>query len=128
MNEGNNLHVRNQLARVLFDLGKYTSSLAQLQQSVQIDKNQPEVFALAGNSLLKINRPLEAEAALNTALNLNNRTELAYKGLIDLYTQQRENGKLLDILKRYYSTLYPQGEDARIIKGRIDSLQAVLKK
>jgi len=128
MNEGHNLHLRNQLAKVLFDLGKYTSALAQLQQSVQIDRNQPEVFALAGNSLLKIDRPREAEAALNTALNLNNRTELAYKGLIDLYTQQRENGKFLDILKRYYSTLYPQGEDARIIKGRIDSLQKALKK
>jgi tetratricopeptide (TPR) repeat protein len=128
MNEGNNLPVRNQLARVLYEQGKYTAALVQLQQSVQIDKNQPEVFALAGNALLKSGHLGEAEAALSTALNLNNRLESAYMGLIELYTGRKENLKLLDVLKRYYSTLYLQSEDAKKIKKSIDSLQIMLKK
>jgi tetratricopeptide (TPR) repeat protein len=128
MNEGGNLYIRNQLAKVLYDQGKYEAALVQLQRSVQTDKNQPEVFALAGNALLKLDHLSEAEAALSTALSLNNRSEFAYKGLIELYTNKKDNLKLFDALRRYYSTLYPQSEEAIMIKTRIDSLQVLLKK
>jgi len=128
MNENTNLKIRNQLARVLYDQGKYTAALVQLQNSVQMDKNQPEVFALAGKALMKTDHPGEAEAALSTAVNLDSRNESGYEGLIELYTRTGNDQKLLDVLKRYYATLYPQSQESRNIRNRIDSLQSFLKK
>lgn len=127
MNEGTNIKARNQLAKILYEQGNYAGALNQLQHSIQIDRNQPEVFALAGKTLIILNKLPEGEAALNTALVMDSRLTSAYQDLIEFYTRQNERQKLLDILKRYYGILYPRTEEAIKIKERIDSLKKVLE-
>jgi 4-amino-4-deoxy-L-arabinose transferase-like glycosyltransferase/tetratricopeptide (TPR) repeat protein len=120
--EVDNYPLRNRLAQVLYNMGKYNAALNQLEQSVRANPNQPTVLALAGSALLHVNQPVPAEGVLQRAISLNPQMEQPYRDLIELYQAQKQRGKLLDILKRYYGII-PRGTDkAKEIRSMIDQL------
>lgn len=120
--EVENVTARNQLAQVLFDLGKYEQTLAQLGFSIKYKPDQPQVYVLAGRSLLKLNKVKEAEGVFHKTLTIDNQIEAPYNELIQIYIAQKEKLKLFDILKRYYAILPPKSQKANEIRKQIDEL------
>lgn len=121
--EVGNLSVRNHLAQVLYDLGQYDACLRQLQMSVSQDAAQPQVFALAGSALRRINRPREAEAVLQKALALDRTLDVPYLELRELYAGEDDRAKLIGILSQYLSVLPGGSSRAREITQQLDSLK-----
>ncbi len=120
--EVENITMRNQLAQVLFDLGRYEQSLVQLGLSIQYKPDQSHVYVLAGRSLLKLNKVKEAEGVFHKTITIDNRLAAPYLELIQLYTIQNEKLKLFDILKRYLAILSPKSQEANEVKKQIKEL------
>lgn len=121
--EVENLMLRNQLGQVLFDMGKYEPALGHLGISIQKNPDQPNVYALAGSALRKLKKYPQAEAALFKAISSQKEFELPYLELIQLYSEQGDKNKLLDILKRYAAILPQYSNKWSEIKKQIQELQ-----
>ena len=121
--EIDNVPMRNQLAEVYFNLGKYEDALQQLEISLRNNQNQPKLFLLAGNALLKLNRLQLGEGVLQKAISLDPNFEQPYLELINLYTSQHDKVKLIQILKRYYYTLPTESEKAKGVRADIERLE-----
>ncbi len=106
--EPDNLEARFTLARVRLTLGDNEAALAEIQQLAFRDPSRPEVFVFAGDVLMNLGRGEEAENSLWKALKIDDRYPAAYEDLIDYYTRNKMNPKLLQTLKQYRMIL-PQG-------------------
>ncbi len=121
--EVDNVPLRNQLAQILFHLGKYEATLRHLELSLRRDQNQPRVYALAGSSLIKLNKLKEAVGVLNKAISIDPKFEQPYLELAELYRSTRDKMGLLDILKRYLAILPGESEQANKIRAQIEQLK-----
>jgi tetratricopeptide (TPR) repeat protein len=121
--EVNNYPLRNRLAQVLYNLGDYSGALNQLQLSIQLNPNQPDVLALAGSALIRINQGPVAEGILQKVIQMDPLIDLPYEELIQLYTRMRNKSKLLDILNKYSKVLPPSGERTSAIKNLIQQVE-----
>jgi len=121
--EVENLTVRNQLAQVLFEQGKYELALAHLAISIQKYPNQPEVYTLAGSALRKLKKYPQSEAALNKAIEIQKDYEPAYVELLQLFDEQKDKVRLLDILKRYLAILPENSNKSNEIRKQIQELR-----
>jgi tetratricopeptide (TPR) repeat protein len=120
--EVENYPLRNQLAQVLYNEGKYAAALTQLEQSIRINPNQATVLALAGSSLIHVGQAQAAEGVLQRAVTLDPNLDQPYQDLIELYQAPKERLKLLDILKRYYGVIPHNTDKANKIRSMIDRL------
>jgi 4-amino-4-deoxy-L-arabinose transferase-like glycosyltransferase/tetratricopeptide (TPR) repeat protein len=123
--EVENVSVRNTLAQVLFNMGKFPSTLNHLQISLKYDPNQAPVFALAGSALMQLGRTKEAEVVFQRALLLNGSLELPYLELINLYTAEKDKMKLTDILTRYRRILPPGSTKSEEVTRRLEIVKGM---
>ncbi len=106
--EVENFPMRNLLAQVMVNLGRYEPALTQLLTSLKQKPDQPEAFALAGHALLMLKHYREAEPTLQKAISLNGSLPSPYEDLIMLYTDN-QSWKELALVLRHYSKILPAG-------------------
>ncbi|MBA4312635.1 MAG: hypothetical protein C0417_08395 [Chlorobiaceae bacterium] len=123
--EYQNIPLRNQLGELLLREGKYEEALKHLGISLQQDPKQPNVYILGSKALRNLKKYTPAEAALYKAVEIKQDFEPAYLELIEIFSEQKNNGKLIDALKRYYAILPPQSQKANDVKERIQKLQKI---
>ncbi len=121
--EVENYPLRNMLAQVEINLGKYEPALTQLQHSLQTSPNQQQLFALAGHALLMLHHDREAAPTLLKALSVNTKSQPVYEDLITLYTEEHDKPALLAILKQYERILPPNSPRAKEIQLQMSNLQ-----
>ncbi len=118
-----NIGLRNQLASIYYDLGRYDDALKQLQLSLRFNQKQPGVFGLAGRALLQLGKFVEAEATLAKALNMNPKNEAAYEDLYELYTKLNRTDNMKVVLEQYVKILPTNSPKLERIKKRIEELK-----
>jgi tetratricopeptide (TPR) repeat protein len=123
--EYQNLPLRNQLGELFLREEKYEEALKQLGISLQQDQKQLSVYILGAKALRGLKKYTPAEGALYKAIEYKQDFEPAYLELIELFSEQKNNGKLIDALKRYYAILPPQSQKATEIRKRILKLQEI---
>lgn len=122
--EYQNVDLRNQLGDLLLKMGKDEEALRHLGVSLQLNPRQTLPYLLGSKALRKLQQFSPAEGALQRCLEYNPNYQPAYLELIDLYTAQKEDDKLLDVLKRYYATLPLKDGNRKDVQERIRGLQA----
>ncbi|MBI5022264.1 MAG: glycosyltransferase family 39 protein [Ignavibacteriales bacterium] len=125
--EYQNLPLRNLLGELLLSEEKYEEALKHLGLSLQQDPKQLYVYILGSKALRGLKKFPPAEAALYKAIEYKQDFGPAYLELIELFSEQKNDGKLIDVLKRYYAILPPQSRKAIEVHERIQKLQKVIK-
>jgi tetratricopeptide (TPR) repeat protein len=112
-----------ELAWTLFKIGEFDEVLSVTERALAISPVQPEILALQGNALLRLNRWNEGEVSLIRSLEMNDKLEIAYLGLEYVYRTRNDTQRLIDILSRYLRILPPGSENALRIQGRLQELR-----
>jgi tetratricopeptide (TPR) repeat protein len=122
--ETDNLELRNRYATVLFLLGKYNPALRQLQLSIQQKPEQADVFALAGRTLLRLERLREAEPTLKRAKAMDGSMLTPYQDLAELYTKTKNREACIAVLQQYQTILPEESAEYQSVAKRLKELGA----
>lgn len=90
-----------QLGKRLLDVGEAAEAQTAAARVVRMAPENPEAWTLLGQTELDLHRDLEAEQALERALQLDSTTADAHLALGDYYTRQGSSHGAIDHLRQY---------------------------
>lgn len=123
--EENAPDAHNVLAFIETNLNKGEEALAEVDRSLTLHPDQPDVIGLRGHILLQLKRMDEAEPCLKQALARNPNLDFAYDDLFMIYYDRRDKKNAIDILSRQLHFLPPSSEKANMVERRLQQLRAL---
>ncbi len=125
--EVTNLPARRSLIEVLQELGRNQEALGQIDEWVSLQPGNPQVLALKGATLIKLNQLPDAERSLQMAIRMDPGLEPAYDELLKIYVALRNKEKAIDILSRHLKIVPANSEKAELIRHDLRTLMSLPK-
>ncbi len=117
-----NIIGRRELIKLLIKSEEYQYALEQIDQYLEHQPRDAEMFATKGDILFNLQFFDEAEAPLLQANQLDSNLESPYINLSIIYSYQDKKEKVIEIIEKYLKIL-PQGsEKYNLVRQRLDEL------